>query len=613
MSDSGFDPTVTPAGTGHRGGTVPDPGATPGTIRVLNDAGVFVELPIAAPGAKGLVPPLPGDPTVFYTGDGTFSDGPVGPKGDQGDPGATGATGADGARGATGPAGPTGDTGADGAPGAAGADGADGARGATGPAGPTGDTGATGAGGADGPTGPTGPAGPTGPTGPAGPAGPTGADGSGGGGATGPAGPTGPTGPAGADGSDGATGPAGPAGADGAPGAAGATGPAGADGSTGADGPAGPAGRAGARGATGPAGADGAPGAAGATGPAGADGAPGSTGDTGARGATGPAGPQGPRGIAGATSGCTGCSPPPPPNPQGATTDQQGCNLAAFLAEDVIRAALNSMISGYNDGLTIVAIAELIFGLIAGITVIGGLVLAATFGMIRAFASGLIGALTAAEADNTLWTDITCVIYNCIRADGHVTNANFGCISSGIRAITYSNMDALNAIADYVDTLGAAGLEQAQQVGVLNVADCTACDSWCHTWSSAADPLNDGWSAYAGFASFNGTSWVDVANGSGTRSLYIQFTLAHAATITSIAVAGTFPSGFDHTDQIRLYTGAVGTTTLVDQSDVNWSGSASPSAGATILLSGQLPSTGAAYSAVTIRGTGTNPFGANNC
>src|SRR5882724_3360645 len=164
---SGFDPPVQPAGSGHRGGSVPDPGADPGTIRVLADDGMFRELPIFNSGAKGLVPASGGDSTTFLRADGVFAPGP---KNNQGDTGATGAAGATGATGATGPQGDQGDpgdtgaTGADGAPGDTGATGATGPRGATGAGGATGDTGATGADGATGATGPQGERGPAGAT-----------------------------------------------------------------------------------------------------------------------------------------------------------------------------------------------------------------------------------------------------------------------------------------------------------------------------------------------------------------------------------------------------------------------------------------------------------------
>src|ERR1035437_998227 len=76
---SGFDPTFVPPGAGHRGGSVPDPGAT-------------------------------ADPRLFLRQDATFA-APAGATGASGATGATGATGpagSDGATGATGPGAPGG-------------------------------------------------------------------------------------------------------------------------------------------------------------------------------------------------------------------------------------------------------------------------------------------------------------------------------------------------------------------------------------------------------------------------------------------------------------------------------------------------------------------------
>src|SRR5450631_1573292 len=46
---TGFDPPFGPSGTAHRGGSVPDPGATAGTTKMLFEDGAFKTGPIAFP------------------------------------------------------------------------------------------------------------------------------------------------------------------------------------------------------------------------------------------------------------------------------------------------------------------------------------------------------------------------------------------------------------------------------------------------------------------------------------------------------------------------------------------------------------------------------------
>src|ERR1035437_9195587 len=79
---SGFDPTFSGAGSGHRGGSVPDPGATADARLFLRQDAIFA-IPAGSTGATG-------------------ADGPTGATGPAG---AAGATGTTGGVGATGPAG----------------------------------------------------------------------------------------------------------------------------------------------------------------------------------------------------------------------------------------------------------------------------------------------------------------------------------------------------------------------------------------------------------------------------------------------------------------------------------------------------------------------------
>jgi hypothetical protein len=207
-------------------------------------------------------------------------------------------------------------------------------------------------------------------------------------------------------------------------------------------------------------------------------GAKGDTGDTGATGATGPAGPP----FVGQGD--------PPPTPQGGTISEQACNIASYLAAEVLQVAMAQNVSSYNSALTLIDAVTALFDLVPGVDVVFGLAVTAGAVLYNYYTSASIGEFTTASTDATLLADMRCAIYEAIRADGYVTAANFGTLVANIGAISYVDADVITALVAFLNALGAVGLEAIQLNGSLYVGDCSTCADpprWCYHWDFTTD------------------------------------------------------------------------------------------------------------------------------
>ena len=384
--------------------------------------------------------------------------------------------------------------------------------------------------------------------------------------------------------------------------------PTGATGATGATGPTGPAGDTGPTGPTGPAGPTG---PTGPTGPAGDTGPTGPTGPTGDTGATGPTGPAGP------TLGSTA----DPGNPQSATTSQQACNIAGYLGRLVIKSSVSQAVTAITDGQTLLNYGTGIIALIPGADVVS-LVAGAAAVIYNAANAGSLSDYSAAASDDSLWSSVTCAIYEAIASDGHVTSGNFSTILSNIAAISYTHTDVVSTVHDYVSALGSDGLRQAEQLGVLDVHDCTACSGgWCYTIDLTT---SDG-----GFSSYQsgGTVWT---SGQGWVA---QFVGTNSPSGFEMGVVLAFSSrNIDHLSFEVLtphdYSQAGGfivklAGSVVNQYDIGFLADATVQSTVEtpvgtcdqIYIVMRAPGTvaPAVLKRITFYGSGTNPFGGTNC
>ena len=323
---------------------------------------------------------------------------------------------------------------------------------------------------------------------------------------------------------------------DGATGATGATGPAGSDGATGATGPAGPTG------ATGATGADGAPG--GATGPAGPTGPTGPTGPSG--GATGPAGPTGATGATGATGPAGPATVGLPSNPSGNSAPVQACAVATYLAETVLKHSVQGAVDGYNGLINTVTTAASLISIIPGLGLEVGLAIDGLSILYRAVGSSTVATYQSALDDPTVWARLKCAIVHAIGNDGGITDANAAGVIGAVAGVTGVDAGVLTTITDYMTALGPAGLRAASLAGGLNSGDCTGCGDWRYRWLPGTNDADAGdWTINAGrygpAAHYTaGVGWEPGAAGSGhgsNLSLDIDLTATFPATfITSMAV-----------------------------------------------------------------------------
>jgi len=231
----------------------------------------------------------------------------------------------------------------------------------------------------------------------------------------------------------------------------------------------------------------------------------------------------------------------------------------------------------------------------------------------QALTSGTVGNYTDALADTALWSDMTCAIYNAIAADGHVTDANYGTVLANVRAVTYVHPDVVAAIGDYVQALGARGMEQAQLVGALNAADCSGCNVWCHRFDFATD--QQGWSIVTGGRYYPGFGWQSTANGN-QLPLDIQSTVfsapVHVISIELVGGLGPATQGQYERQIIETTTGTVYNYSLASSTVPVVVPIGAAMTGIRVVAYSDQP-TESFFTSILIHGSGPNPYGSSNC
>ncbi len=313
--------------------------------------------------------------------------------------------------------------------------------------------------------------------------------------------------------------------------------------------------------------------------------------------------------------------PLPPLLPPGSPDSVRACNIASFLSNEVIKAAITQAINAYDNNLSLLALA----GNIAAITFAFDLPWTAAFiygvyDLYAFFTAGNIADLRTAEADAVLWSDVTCAIYAAIKDDGKVTVGNCGAVISNICALAYTPAIAITAICAYVSQLGCNGLLSSQVAGALISGDCSGCaGGWCmdfdFTTGSHGWTVQNGVGMYAGASGFQST--IDVV---------------HNLVGVEIAPAG-FASTFINNVEVWGSTGQASDSPepyLVYSSPLNGytPGAATLSAGAIhdtavldractfiqVVIATHPAAAGFNYiTRVKVTGTGVNPFGTSNC
>lgn len=326
-----------------------------------------------------------------------------------------------------------------------------------------------------------------------------------------------------------------------------------------------------------------------------------------------------------------GCIPPvPPPNPGVTPKDQHACNLAGYMAtaflQECVTVAHNALVAGNN---VLQFFQQLAADIATGNPFLEVLVTVAA-DMYPTVQAQPIADVAAVAGDVTLWSNVTCIIFSCIRSVGYLDATNFGCVQIGLGAMSYSKPWVPPLLSNAWRDAGLRFLQQFDAPGSLDDVDCTACSTvWCHEvnfrtapecWGAHVPPYGGTLVGGAGFVSqarpTTGYSWIVIQNNwtctptaLTTTGVTIGVTASTANTLAGATREVDLYNGATLVGTFSLPNGAYGAPTKVsvafgghltwDEMVVWWYADGSGPVATIAFLEHQ--------------GTGVNPFGADNC
>lgn len=315
--------------------------------------------------------------------------------------------------------------------------------------------------------------------------------------------------------------------------------------------------------------------------------------------------------------------PPPPPQIGPGPIQQYACNLSGFLAKELVEAALAKAVAEYGASVTYVDFALWVGqNTFAAALPYAYLFAQGVFDAWKALTAGNIADFRAAITDPVLISKLTCAIYNAIKNDGKVTDANWPSAVANICAVSYVPADIIPVICAMATTIGTNNIRGLQNTGAYETIDCSGCGDWCWEWDFTAS--NGGWTVYSdAHGSWSaGNGWVAVYNaGDNTTSINIHVNLPSAQTITRVHVQLKTTVANIVGDFIwELFSGGAFVT------DCSWNATADgaiqqydcgpfSATGDNIYMAFEASGNVAPATllAVVINGHGINPFGADNC
>jgi hypothetical protein len=314
--------------------------------------------------------------------------------------------------------------------------------------------------------------------------------------------------------------------------------------------------------------------------------------------------------------------PPIPPNPGADPIEQHACNLAGYLATEIIQLSMARMVSGITLMDPEVKIVRDIIDLLPGASLVLDTMTTSLSDFYNTVTGGTLSHYSDASTDGALWSAVTCAIYNAIRTVGYVNAANFAAVAVAIGAVSYAHAEVVNAIAFYFVQIGLPGIQALQVVGAIDTIDCTDCGGWCYEFDFTT--AAGGWVTYTPGVTVwtNGVGFVGsfvVAQGGSEVAIFL--TLPHDLFLTDCSVnfrlqdnQGIAFRGIDlNLDGVNVVE-ATGFPTVGDGAIVGHT-FALGAIGDTIYVIAR--STGgmsnAIFENVELRGTGPNPFGVTNC
>jgi len=286
---------------------------------------------------------------------------------------------------------------------------------------------------------------------------------------------------------------------------------------------------------------------------------------------------------------------------------QAAANMVRWISDLIDEVVLVVDTAGTAEGLVAIVLPLVLelgpFGILID------LVLGVCFLLFSAGATAISAAFTS-----TVYDQLTCIFDCHISPDGTVTAAQLALIqadiASQIGGLVQTVLDAMFLL------MGEVGLSNAGATGAAP-SDCSACDcEWCYTFDFTASdggftPLSGAPGAWAA-----GLGWTGTYGGSPTTSNSLRIEIGFTSTvITDVSLTYSVAGTSDMVGGLRLR--ASGSTTYSASLDGNPGtytfvhGGLSTSVDH-IWLGGD-SNASQVITSLTVRGTGTNPFGADNC
>lgn len=333
---------------------------------------------------------------------------------------------------------------------------------------------------------------------------------------------------------------------------------------------------------------------------------------------------------------CVRTALPPPPPPLGPGPIQQhACNLAGYLATEIVRKSLQSFIDSRNANVSLLqAAANLSSILLAEALPYANLFIQLVNDVYPLVTMAQVGQFQTAVNDPLLWSEVTCAIFNAIKNQGAITDGNYGTLVANVCAIVYAPGFIVPAICTFLTDLGSVNARALQVAGALDTVDCGGCSNWCHKFDFRLGAqgwvLNpDGFTnkgVYVGGAGWESTLETVFCPGDPFRSIEILFNLPSAMVINRVELEVTCPdaagviSCISQHRQLNLLLAGALVSANVQEMDVHPACEANGGViapvtadqyGITWLTAG--PGSPDIICSATLGGPGINPFGADNC
>lgn len=166
--------------------------------------------------------------------------------------------------------------------------------------------------------------------------------------------------------------------------------------------------------------------------------------------------------------------------------DQDSCNVAGFLAEEVIQKVLTSIITSRqeakNRNAQVADAVEALIGVrfgrnIPGFGAIVGLVGDGVRQFVDAVANSDLSSLIAARDDSSLWSDVACAVYCAITPNRGISAGNMQAVLDAVGGVVYTpNQGIITEFVNFMEALQLEGLQAISYSGIYAVYNCSGCE-----------------------------------------------------------------------------------------------------------------------------------------